>query len=134
MKRFLVKKQYIIVRGLLEHSNRILVIRDTENPASLEYYELPGGYVEFGKDPVKALGAFFFQQTRIPIRVGAPFRTTSRISPHDDVHTVEIIYRVRSTQDINLGPTHITLQWIEPDDTGYFLSSRITKTIRASLR
>lgn len=133
MREFLIKKKHIVVRGLLEESERILVIRDLQG-ASLEYYELPGGYVEFGKDPSEALVDLFFAQTRIPVDVDAPFRTTSRMSPNDDVQTVEIVYRVRSREQFDIEkPDRETMLWIEVDDAGYFLSSRITDTIRLAL-
>lgn len=133
MREFLNKKQYIIVRGLLEQSRRVLVVRDTERRVSLEYYELPGGYVEFGKDPAEALIDLFFAQTRIPVDVDAPFRTTSRMSPHDNEQTVEIVYRVRPREQVDPETPMDQMMWIELDDAGYFLSSRIAETIRAAL-
>jgi 8-oxo-dGTP pyrophosphatase MutT (NUDIX family) len=132
MRNFYVRKQQIVVRGLLAESKRVLVVRDTGG-ASLEYYELPGGYVAFGQDPAEALMDLFFEQTRIPVDVLAPFRTTSRMSPHDDVQTVEIIYRVHPREEVDIeAPTNRGMLWIEPGDTSYFLSSRIMETIRSA--
>ena len=60
MKKFSEKKQYLVVRGLLEYADRILIMQDTDgNEVSLEYFDLPGGIVEFGKDPVAALVDLF---------------------------------------------------------------------------
>jgi 8-oxo-dGTP pyrophosphatase MutT (NUDIX family) len=132
MRNFYVRKQQIVVRGLLAESKRVLVVRDTGG-ASLEYYELPGGYVAFGQDPAEALMDLFFEQTRIPVDVLAPFRTTSRMSPHDDIQTVEIIYRVHPREEVDIeAPTNREMLWIEPGDASYFLSSRIMETIRSA--
>jgi 8-oxo-dGTP pyrophosphatase MutT (NUDIX family) len=132
MRNFYVRKQQIVVRGLLAESKRVLVVRDTGG-ASLEYYELPGGYVTFGQDPAEALMDLFFEQTRIPVDVLAPFRTTSRMSPHDDIQTVEIIYRVHPREEVDIeAPTNREMLWIEPGDASYFLSSRIMETIRSA--
>lgn len=132
MREFLIKKQHIVVRGLLEESGRVIVVRSPKGP-TLEYYEFPGGYVEFGKDPSEALVDLFFAQTRIPVNVDAPFHTTSWMSPNEDVQTVEIVYRVRPRERFDMAKGGCdTILWIELDDAGYFLSSRITDTIRAS--
>lgn len=133
MRDFFKKEQHIIVRGFLEESGRVLIIRASHAPA-LEYYELPGGYVEFGKDPADALIDIFFKETRIAVDVGAPFRTTSRMSSHGDTQTVEIVYRVRPREPFDVErPERETMLWIETRDAGYFLSSRITDTVRAAL-
>lgn len=126
------RKQYVIVRGLLTEAERVLVVRDRAQ-ASLEYYELPGGYVEFGRDPAEALVDLFFEQTRIPVVVEAPFRTTSRMSSRDDSQTIEIVYRVRQQNSGLDAASPATMVWIEINDAGYFLSSRIAETVRAGL-
>jgi 8-oxo-dGTP pyrophosphatase MutT (NUDIX family) len=132
MRDFYTRKQNIVVRGLLIESERVLVVRDLGG-VSLEYYELPGGYVAFGKDPEEALVDLFFEQTRIPVDVIAPFRTTSRMSPYDDVQIVEIVYRVHPREEVDIeAPTRKEMLWIEPGDTSYFLSSRIMETIRSA--
>jgi ADP-ribose pyrophosphatase YjhB (NUDIX family) len=132
MNNFYVQKQNIIVRGLLVESERVLVVRDTSG-ASLEYYELPGGYVAFGKDPSEALMDIFFNQTHISVDIIAPFRTTSRMSPYDDTQTVEIVYRVRPREKIDIEAQNSEqMLWVEPNDDSYFLSSRIIETIRSA--
>lgn len=130
MRNFLPKKQCIVVRGLLERSGRILVVQSPKGLA-LEYYEFPGGYVEFGSDPTKTLVDLFFAQTHIPVDVGAPLHTISRMSPNDNTQTIEIIYRVFPRGSFNIEkPDHETMLWVEADDTGYFFSSYISETIR----
>jgi hypothetical protein len=55
------------------------------------------------------------------------------MSPHNDVQTVEIIYRVRPREEVDTeAPTHKEMLWVEPSDTSYFLSSRIMETIRSA--
>lgn len=134
MRDFLIKKQRIVVRGLLQESERVLLVRDMVG-TSLEYYDLPGGYVSFGKDPSDALIDLFFEQTRIPVNVGVPLQTISRMSPHDDVQTFEIVYQVfpRGTLEIkNSGRESIL--WVALDDSSYFFSSHIAEIIRRDVR
>lgn len=133
MRDFLSKKQHIVVRGLLEESDHVLVVRNL-NSVQLEYYELPGGYVEFGKDPAEALVDLFFTQTRILVDVDAPFRTMNRMSPNNDTQIVEIVYRVNPRERIDIKkPDCETILWIAPDDSSYFFSSHIIETIRSNI-
>jgi hypothetical protein len=130
MRDFFQKKQRIVVRGLLERSGRILVVPGLKSLA-LEYYQFPGGYVEFGSDPTKTLVDLFFAQTHIPVDVGAPLHTISRMSPNDDTQEIEIIYRVYPKGTLNIeAPDREKMLWVEADDTGYFFSSYISETIR----
>lgn len=136
MRRWIDKQQHIVVRGLLIESDRVLIMRRAMQYAPVEYYELPGGYLQFGEDPIEALRDVFFTQTRIRIHVGEPFQTISRISPQDNTHTIEIVYSVRPDHGISfegqLPDDH--LLWVAADEAGYFLSSHISETIRAGFK
>ena len=132
MKDFFSKEQIIIARGVLINSGRVLVLRGAKNDLALEYYDLPGAYVAFGKDPAQALVEAFFQQTQIPVCVDRPFHTISRTAFDRGKQIIEIVYRVTEERAVTQEQS-ASLLWIPVGETGYFFSSRIMDAIRSSL-
>lgn len=128
MRQFLAQKQRIVVRGLLRDSGKILVVPSQDTLSQLEYYELPGGTVSFGADPADALQEFFLKQTKIPITVLEPFCTTSHRSRYGDVHTIEIVYRVKAQIGVE-GVREHSVMWVQNSERGYFFSRRIGDVI-----
>ncbi len=127
MDRFLTQTQHIVVRGLLEDSGKVLIVVDQKPDLSyLEYYNLPGGIVPFGREPSEVLEDIFFEQTQVRIKVHAPLRTIHRMFGRGGTQIVEIIYRVKKQKNQSKTPRQEQCLWIHTDETGYFLSSCIS--------
>jgi len=129
MRDFLEKKQHIVVRGLLQRAGKILVVRNAYTDVHLEYYQLPGGVVSFGDDPIRTLEQLFYDQTNVSVTVVQPYRTTSHVSRYGDEHTVEVIYMVEAqAPQLRNMYTHDIL-WVRHGERGYFLSERIGDSV-----
>lgn len=78
-------------------------------------FELPGGHVEAGEDPVDGLRREFLEEFAAHISVGAPFATISYVDGHG-AHAVEIIYFAKFTDpesEIQLNPEdHSEYRWV----------------------
>ena len=129
------KFQKIVVSGFLQHEGKVLLIRRNQRekfyPGS---FELPGGKVDFGEGPTKALEREFLEETNLKIKVGEPLRTFSYVSDEGARHTVEIVYRVSllsSPSELKLSDAHDDYKWVLPCEvgaSGFELSEEIAKS------
>lgn len=86
-----MKTQRIIVNGILEHNNRVLIAkRSASKKIAPGKYHLPGGHVEFGETPNKAIVREFSEEFGITVGAGRFFQTFSYTT--NDVHTVGICF------------------------------------------
>lgn len=130
MDTFLTQKQQIVVRGLLEDSGQVLIVVDQRPaPSYLEYYNLPGGLVPFGREPAEVLGDIFFEQTRVRIKVHSPLRTIHKMLDRGESQILEIIYRVEKQENQTEVSGQQQCLWIHIDEKGYFLSSCISDSL-----
>ena len=83
--------QRIIVNGVLEDNNRVLIAkRSMTKKIAPGKYHLPGGHVEFGETPSKAIVREFTEEFGITVEAGRVLRTFTYII--GDVHTVGICF------------------------------------------
>ncbi len=110
--------QKVVSTGLLMKDNKVLVIQRSQREEFLPgYYELPGGKVDFGEDPTEALAREFKEEVDLNVQIGSPYHTFSYISENGNRHTVEILYKVRlsdeaNQQEIKLSEDHNDSKWI----------------------
>lgn len=127
------KFQKIVVSGLLQYEGKALLIRRSGREKFYPgHFELPGGKIEFGEDPVKALEREFLEETNLKIEVGEPLRTFSYISDERRRHTVEIVYRVDLISDpteIKLSEDHDDFKWVLPGEMVENLDAEIKKSL-----
>jgi 8-oxo-dGTP diphosphatase len=72
------KKQQIVVVAFIENNKKLLILKRNKNKKFLpEYYELPGGRVEFGENEKEALKRELKEELDVNIDVGRPFHTFS---------------------------------------------------------
>jgi 8-oxo-dGTP diphosphatase len=110
--------QKIVVSGLLQHSGKVLLIRRSQREKFYPgHFELPGGKVDFGENPVKALEREFLEETNLKIAVENPLRTFSYVSEGGQRHSVEIVFRVflvSNPSEIQLSADHDEYRWALP--------------------
>jgi len=76
-------------------------------------FELPGGHIEFGEDPVAGLIREIKEEFEMDINVGDPFYVFTYTNQVKGSHSIEVIYFARFTSDISSIKLH-------PDDhSGY---------------
>lgn len=76
-------------------------------------YELPGGHVDFGEDPVTGLKREINEEFGVDVEVGDPFFVFSYVNDIKKSHSFEIIYFAKFLND----PGDIILQ--PEDHSGY---------------
>lgn len=87
------KFQKIVVTGFVYNKGKTLLLKRSSKESFLpEYWELPGGKVNFGEIPEDGLVREYKEETGLEISVGKPFRTFSYVSSDSNRHTVEIVY------------------------------------------
>ncbi|MCK5592004.1 MAG: NUDIX hydrolase [Candidatus Pacebacteria bacterium] len=130
----MLKYQKIVVTGFLLKDEKVLLIKRKKEEKFLpEYFEMPGGKVDFGEDPKESLRREFKEEVGLDIRVEKPYRTFSYESENSARHTVEIVYVtcLQDTReekvDIVLGKDHTKYIWVKKDTLEPLLISREMK-------
>lgn len=86
------KFQKIAAHGFIKYKNKYLVTRrsltDDYKPGE---WDLPGGTIEFGEDPVEALKREAKEETNIKIKVIKPLYIYSYIS-NPERHQMQMVY------------------------------------------
>jgi 8-oxo-dGTP diphosphatase len=123
--------QNIVCTGFVYHQEKTLIIQRSLHETFLPgFYELPGGKVDFGEDPVQALKREFREEVNLHVEVKRPYKTFSYVSDNGKRHTVEIVYQVELHDDpsrIRLSEAHSAYQWIYEKEVGHYLLSAETK-------
>lgn len=113
------RTQVIVVSGALVHQGKILIVQRSQDSELFPgYYELPGGKLEFGEDPMAGLIREFQEETNLIINPFAPFRTFSYFNLDQTKHYVEIVYLVdlaESEEGLQTSEEHADHKWITYD-------------------
>lgn len=111
-----MKKQEITACAFIYNSKKQIFV--PKRAASKSFlpntYELPGGHVEFGETLQGALKREIQEEFEVDIIVEEPFYAFTYVSHGEEIHTVEIDYFARFTED----PPNIVLH---PDDHSAFV-------------
>ena len=132
------KIQKIVATGFLTENGKALVVKRSGNEKFLpEYFELPGGKVNFGEDPSDGLIRELMEETNLVITAGSPFRTFAYVSSDGTRHTVEITYSctTENSTTLKLSDAHTEYMWINEEEIDNFLiSEEMKKSIQAGFR
>ena len=127
------KYQKIVVTGFLQKDEKVLLIKRKKEEKFLpEYFEMPGGKVDFGEDPKESLKREFKEEVGLDIKVKKPYRTFAYESESGVRHTVEIVYTAslqyeNKKANIVLGKDHTEYLWAEKNKLGPYLISEEMK-------
>ena len=85
-------------------------------------YELPGGHIDFGEDPVVGLKREIDEEFGMQIEVGDPFYVFTYTNDIKRSHSIEVIYFARFTSgfdELTLHPEdHSEYGWFAEDELG----------------
>ena len=127
------KYQKIVVTGFLQKNEKVLLVKRKKEEKFLpEYFEMPGGKVDFGENPEESLKREFKEEVGLDIKVKKPYRTFAYESEDGARHTVEIVYEVflqdkNEKVDIALSEDHTEYVWVGEDELGSYLISEEMK-------
>jgi len=127
------------VRGIVIGINGTLIIRESKiyqgNLAGR--YDLPGGKIKPGEDPVEALKREVCEECGLDIEVGTPFFTGEwfPIVQGEKIQIIGTYYICAAvTEDVSLSSDHDHHEWIDPENyRGYDLASPNPATFNAYL-
>ncbi len=104
----------VLVGGALFASGKLLTVKRSESKKFLPgFWEIPGGKVEFGEDPVTALKREFREETSLEINALQPFNVWSWMS--GGVQCIEIDYLVtcNDISGLRLSNEHSEFHWLQ---------------------
>lgn len=83
-------------------------------------YELPGGHIDFGEEPVAALKREIDEELCMKVEIGDPFFVFTYTNEIKGSHSIEVIYFAHFTNDISqltINPDdHSELGWFSEDE------------------
>lgn len=130
--------QKVVATGFLFYKGKTLIIQRANHESFLPgYFELPGGKVSFGEDPMLGLKREFLEEVNQKIQVGKPYKIFSYLSEQGARHTIEILFHVLlvdeydSFPEVILSKDHISYAWISEEEIENYL---ITQEIRDSIK
>lgn len=134
----MVKEQKISVTGFIFYNKKFLIIRRSKKEKFLPgYYELPGGKVEFGEEPFKALEREIREETRLKVEIIEPYSLFAYVSQGGIRHTVDIQFLVKlidHPEKLKLSAAHDDAKWISKGDLkNYQISKNMTIAIKKGL-
>ena len=123
-----------VVGGALFNEGKLLVIKRADSQGFLPgYWEIPGGKVEWGEDPVEAVKREFLEETGLEVLVGNPYNVwgyEGRKNSGKWGIEIDFIATCKDTSRIKLNPReHSEFKWMGKSD-GLEATSDMFKTIK----
>jgi ADP-ribose pyrophosphatase YjhB (NUDIX family) len=115
-----LERQRLAVYGVAKANNQVLLCRASAQTEVEGWWWLPGGGVDFGESPSRALVREFMEETGLNVTVGpllgilSDVRSRTRVE--EDIHTVRVIYAISSfsgTVTAEIGGTTDHAEWHE---------------------
>jgi 8-oxo-dGTP diphosphatase len=129
------KFQKICVTAFIPDDKKILILKRSEKEDFLpEYWEMPGGKVEFAESPDKAVAREVKEETNLEIKAVSPYSLFSYVSGNGERHTVDIQYIAKIIGDRNslkISDAHSGYKWISEEEIeDYKFSDSMIKSIK----
>lgn len=124
---------HITVKAIVIYKGKILIVKRTRpSTDGLGYWELPGGGLEYGETPHKALIRELKEETDLDIKIIKPVYTFTAIRPN--YQTVGIGFLTIPTNDhVVLSDEHTDFMFVDKDEIRKYLDDKIYKDIIKTL-
>jgi len=102
---------------LLNNEGKLLTIRRTKTaPVRPLHWDLPGGDLDFGEDPMQGMIREIKEETGLDVKNVEPFDIEAHINS-DGVFWITVAYRVENVSgDLALSYEHDQYKWVTPDE------------------
>jgi ADP-ribose pyrophosphatase YjhB (NUDIX family) len=101
------------VQGVLEREGRVLLARRGIEPR-LGFWDLPGGFLEEGEEPLDGLRREFLEETGIDVEPGAWLGAF--VEPYDAYFVLSLSWAVRGEGEPRADDDVEELVWFEPGE------------------
>lgn len=116
-KMFNHKKVRVCVSAMiLRQDDKALLVKRSANDSRPNEWELPGGKLEFGENPMDAVTREIEEETGINALFYFPYNVTSTISDNGSKHTIRIYYKcyvLNPNQEAYLSGEHQDYKWVD---------------------
>lgn len=86
-------------------------------------YELPGGHIEFGENPVEGLKREIDEELGMKIELSDPFFVFTYTNPVKGSHSIEVVYFARFASELS----DLTLNPEDHSEFGWFAENELAK-------
>ena len=111
--------QRVSVRAIIKKNNRILLLRRSNGrPAVIGKYQLPGGRIEYGIDPERALEDYIFRTTGLTLELAHIHDVVSYVDPQNrNLHYIYLVFLVGVKDDkVQLSERYDHYMWRQKSD------------------
>lgn len=127
---------YLALKAVIFKDKKILILRRTSTEDVFkEEWDIPGGKIEFGEEPEKALEREIKEEAGIKVKVLKPLRiwTFFKENKKTQVVGITLLCKYKSGK-IKLSKEHDDYRWIKPDEIGkYKIHEGIKKDVREAI-
>lgn len=125
------KRIVVIVKGIILHNNRVLILRrsddDKINPGKWEFV---GGKINFNENLEDALKREVKEETSIDIEVGDILYATN-YKTSSDRNDVVIVYKCKAIDDhVRLSKEHTDYKWVTEDELKKFIYKELLDDLK----
>ncbi|MBI2574055.1 MAG: NUDIX hydrolase [Candidatus Wildermuthbacteria bacterium] len=120
MSKIGVSQKVVILNG----EGKLLTIRRSDTaPVRPLHWDLPGGDLDFGEDPIQGIIREITEETGLAVEHPEPFDVEAHVNSDGDFW-VTIAYKVRcGIEDVKLSYEHDEFQWVAPEEFLQFKSA-----------
>lgn len=102
---------------ILNDKGKLLAIRRSDTaPIRPLHWDLPGGDLDFGEDPIQGIIREIAEETGLAVEHPEPFDVEAHVNPDGDFW-VTIAYQARcGIEDVKLSYEHDEFRWVAPEE------------------
>ncbi len=132
------KKKVISVSAYITNKkDEVLILKRAMESTTPGIWEIPGGGVEWGEDPVLALRREVNEECDLDVEIEGPIDIISYLKERDEyiVHAVNIVFKAfmkPDDQEVRISQEHIEYRWVRKNELNnleisFFLTRLSTK-------
>ena len=125
---------HITVKGIVIYKDKVLILKRVKASSDgLGYWELPGGGLEYGETPEKALKRELKEETGLDIKILKPVYTFTAIRPN--YQTVGIGFlSIPTNNNVVLSHEHTEYKFVDSHELKTYINEKIYNDIILTLK